>query len=218
MRPVLRGPWPTNADGSRKSYAVYGNAKPDLFDRLDAYCSYCERPLKTAEAEVEHMLPKNRYPDDESNWENYLLACKACNTKKGNKDTRPLADFVWPDRDSTLACFLYEVDGTVSAAPGLDPQLRTRAQASLDLLDAGFSNQINSFADDRYEQRLRALGIIRIAQHSLQEQDSPSVRLLVLELARATGFWSIWIACFGQDADLRQRLIQAWRGTDESRL
>ena len=218
MRPVLRGPWPTKEDGSRKSYAVYGNAKPDLFDRLDAYCSYCERPLKTAEAEVEHMLPKDRYPDDESNWENYLLACKACNTKKGKKDTRPLENFVWPDRDRTSAYFAYHADGSVSPAAGLGAQLAARTQATLGLLDAGFSTKIESFADDRFEQRLATLGIVSIAQQLLQEQDSPAVRLLVIELARATGFWSIWITTLGHDAELRQRLIQAWRGTDDSRV
>ncbi len=40
-------------------------------------CNYCENNEAT---DVEHIYPKSLFPERAFRWENYLLACKTCNT------------------------------------------------------------------------------------------------------------------------------------------
>jgi HNH endonuclease len=40
-------------------------------------CVYCENNEAT---DIEHIFPKKIYPDKAFSWENYVLACKTCNT------------------------------------------------------------------------------------------------------------------------------------------
>lgn len=44
-------------------------------------CNYCE---DSAADEVEHVKPKDLYPEDTFVWENYLYACGPCNGPKNN--------------------------------------------------------------------------------------------------------------------------------------
>ena len=45
-------------------------------------CAYCE---DSAADEVEHVRPKDLYPEHVFCWENYVYACGPCNGPKGNK-------------------------------------------------------------------------------------------------------------------------------------
>ena len=45
-------------------------------------CAYCEDSLAD---EVEHIRPKNFFPEDVFAWENYLFACGPCNGPKGSR-------------------------------------------------------------------------------------------------------------------------------------
>lgn len=45
-------------------------------------CSYCEDSLAD---EVEHILPKNFFPELAFDWDNYLFACGPCNSPKSNR-------------------------------------------------------------------------------------------------------------------------------------
>lgn len=45
-------------------------------------CSYCE---DSAADEVEHILPKNFFPELTFDWNNYLFACGPCNAPKSNR-------------------------------------------------------------------------------------------------------------------------------------
>ncbi|TAE13342.1 MAG: hypothetical protein EAZ95_11285 [Bacteroidetes bacterium] len=40
-------------------------------------CNYCEQ---NEASDIEHILPKSLFPEEAFVWENYLLACKHCNT------------------------------------------------------------------------------------------------------------------------------------------
>jgi len=59
-------------------------------------CHYCE---DSKADEVEHLLPKDVYPEHCYNWNNYLYACGPCNGPKGNlcaiidAETRELIPF-----------------------------------------------------------------------------------------------------------------------------
>ncbi len=67
----------------KKSEHPFGAVK----DALDAMCwghrrcAYCE---DSAADEIEHIWPKDLYPERVFDWENYLFACGPCNGPKGN--------------------------------------------------------------------------------------------------------------------------------------
>lgn len=53
------------------------------YGQLNGMCYYCKKPVKVKDATCDHVIPLCRGGDDEeSNWE---LACKPCNTKKGQR-------------------------------------------------------------------------------------------------------------------------------------
>ena len=83
MRSVQRGPRPTGNDGSRISFRQYRQAKDHLIERIGEYCSYCER---CGDLHVEHVIPKSKAKDLETEWSNLLLGCGNCNGRKSNKN------------------------------------------------------------------------------------------------------------------------------------
>jgi len=58
---------------SRKSLLVRDHYK----------CQYCGAQPPARELTVDHILPRSR--GGETKWENVVIACKHCNSKKGNK-------------------------------------------------------------------------------------------------------------------------------------
>ncbi|MCA8923728.1 MAG: HNH endonuclease [Planctomycetes bacterium] len=55
--------------------------------RRDGYaCQYCGRRATSAELSIDHVVPRSR--GGETSWENCVLACVRCNTKKANKSLR----------------------------------------------------------------------------------------------------------------------------------
>jgi len=79
--------------------AFYPEARRDLITNLDEVCSYCGMPVRD-DAHVEHTLPKSYFPAQVLLWNNFLLACRDCNSKKSNtpsgapNDTQ--TDYAWP--------------------------------------------------------------------------------------------------------------------------
>lgn len=72
----------TDADKSRYRHPdIKAAAIAETFDK----CAYCESKVThTYYGDVEHILPKIRRPDLFVSWRNLTLACKICNTKKGD--------------------------------------------------------------------------------------------------------------------------------------
>ena len=78
--------------------------KSTLLTMQHGKCCYCERNLSDlphTEREVDHYVPKSAFKDGNGNiqwhlankWDNLLLSCRSCNSKKGaqppyNKVTR----------------------------------------------------------------------------------------------------------------------------------
>ena len=104
MRPVDKG----NAPDAK--YKKYQDAEPYLEKRLGPYCSFCEYPIHHV-PEVEHIESKKRGGDILS-WENLLLSCKYCNTRKGTVVGKGEKEkYLWPDEDVTFHAFLYDETG-----------------------------------------------------------------------------------------------------------
>ncbi len=119
-------------------------------------CGYCEDSVGD---EVEHIKPKDLYPERVFVWENYLLACGQCNGGKSNRFSvinrgrlidvtrrrnrpirRPRAGFsalINPRDEDPLKFFDLDLMGTFVFLPRIDlPRIdEQRASYTIDVLD-----------------------------------------------------------------------------------
>jgi uncharacterized protein (TIGR02646 family) len=209
MRPGTRGVAP-------RKYARYQDAIGDLEDRLDRYCSYCERPFSAGLA-VEHVLPKSKNKKLKTAWSNFLLGCVNCNSAKGAKPTNE-QDFLWPDRDNTLLAMSYEAGGLVTVEKTLSPQLQkeasnTIALVGLDRHPGQPPGNRPAKRDKRYMDREETWQLAVLQRDALAKIDLPPVRAMVASLAKYSGFFSVWMTVFRNDADMRRRIVAAYKGT-----
>ncbi len=203
MRSVNRGPRPTNDDGLQVPFSEYGQAKVPLIKRIGEYCSYCERP---GDLHVEHVVPKSVSEDLEKEWSNFLLGCVNCNSRKGNGNASR-EGYLWPDHDDTFAAFEYGSGGRVRVSEGLSQDERRKASALFGLVGLG---ENGTPTDRRRQKRRQAWDEAVKVRELLNGEDS---RVLAVEVALGTGFFSVWMAVFGDDSDMRQRLTDAFPGT-----
>lgn len=215
MRPVRRGASPQPRD-----FADYRDAFAELMSRLGPYCSYCERRIATQLA-VEHIQPKGipQYAPLQGRWENFLLACVNCNSTKGDKNV-VLADVLLPDRDNTFVAFTYAQDGTVRVDGTLPSIAASQAGATLAMvgLDKRIAQALDAngklVAIDRVAQRMQAWLLAQTSKDDLDaDPHSAGLRRQIVRTAVENGFFTIWMAVFASDADMRGRLIDAYVGT-----
>ena len=77
---------------AKLSFSKYNKRRNVTFDHIKLRltdlccgvrrCAYCEDSLAD---EVEHMRPKDLYPNQVFSWQNYIYACGPCNGPKNNK-------------------------------------------------------------------------------------------------------------------------------------
>jgi len=211
MRPINKGETP-------RTYKRYQDAQTDLVTRIGKYCSYCERPIKSSLA-VEHIQPKSKYPNLERDWDNFLLGCSNCNSSKSAKDVQ-LADYVWPHLDNTFLAIQYLEAGRVT----FNPHFRQKAQNIIELTgldkEPGHPNlhKRPTQTDYRWSDRKEVWDIAKAKLKKLQNQelknsDTEDIREIIVELAQATGMFSIWMKIFEDDIDMKRRFIEAFAGT-----
>lgn len=219
MRPVNKGnsPYVTISD--------YSEALPYLEERIGIYCSYCEFRIDHV-PEVEHISSKSE-GGDRTAWSNLLLGCKYCNTRKSHTVT-PLNkdDYLWPDTDNTAIAYSYI---------GGFPKVNARVLRQLDPSGQSLKKAINLYElvnlgnkpgpkdkDRRFKNRIEAYGR---AERSLQmwqtmtDKEDPAVSGFLeqtIELAKCTGFFSIWAEVFKCDPYVLNALICAFPGTDHT--
>lgn len=213
MRPVQRGKSPQSTD-----FANYEDAKSELVSRMGRYCSYCERPVATNLA-VEHIQPKGlpAYAALAGNWENFLLGCINCNSTKKDKNV-VLMDVLLPDRDNTFAAFDYLADGRIMPVGKRVLAARLLSLVGLDKPVAVVLDENGKqVAFDRVSQRMEAWGVALEAKTDVDANpDNDAVRNGAVRTAKGYGFFSIWMTVFANDADMRNRLIDAFPGTRSS--
>jgi len=203
MRSIDRGPWPTSDDGLNIPFAEYGRAKIPLIEKIGEYCSYCER---SGDLHVEHVVPKSKAPELETEWSNFLLGCVNCNSRKrDNNDTRE--GYLWPDYDDTFDAFVYRSGGRVSVNANLTPDEGRKASALFNLVGLG---GMGTRTDRRRHKRQQAWDQAVRVRSLINDDDS---RTLAVEVALGTGFFSVWMAVFHDDDDMCERLTEAFPGT-----
>ena len=66
--------------------------KAELEEDFFGICGYCGKHFKATlcDSQIEHFIPKKKYPEYENKYSNLILACKVCNNKKRSD---------WPSKD-----------------------------------------------------------------------------------------------------------------------
>jgi uncharacterized protein (TIGR02646 family) len=212
MRPIFRGKRPIDSAGNSQVFTKYQEARGHLIDRLGEYCSYCEMPLKASLA-VEHCQPKSQHPKLELEWDNFLLACTNCNSTKGDKDVS-LADYYWVHIDNTFRAFIYLEGGLIRCHPSLTDEEKIKAEATIKLVGLDkISINDRERSDRRQSNRRETWDIAKRSRGRLQTNNTPEMREQIVDLAKAKGFWSIWMTVFKDDRDMLQRFIAEFPGT-----
>ncbi|HEX8172015.1 MAG TPA: HNH endonuclease signature motif containing protein [Thermoanaerobaculia bacterium] len=73
-----------------KATDVYKTASGPLATAIGTFCSFCETSVPNL-LEVEHVANKANYPTYMTAWENFVLACSPCNSRKGDDPLRAVA-------------------------------------------------------------------------------------------------------------------------------
>jgi len=63
-------------------------SKKNLYIRDKGRCQYCGKKISFSDVTIDHVHPKSKWDKENSptHWENVVVACEECNTKKANKD------------------------------------------------------------------------------------------------------------------------------------
>lgn len=217
MRPVVRGPCPTDGAGQEVVFKEYAQARGALIKRIGERCSYCEMHLDSSLA-VEHVKPKKPpgaaqvIPERELDWANFLLACTNCNSTKGDTDVA-LADYVWPDRDNTFIALTYLEGGRVAPTQGTD---QARALKMIELVGLDKTPETAEASDRRWENRREAWDIAQESLRDLHESDSPALRRQIIRTVKTGAYWSVWMTVFKEHPEMLREMIQAIPGTADA--
>lgn len=215
MRPVERGPHPTDEQGMVVAFREYADARPHLEARLGNFCSYCGMRLDASLA-VEHVKPKSLHPELKVSWDNFLLACTNCNSTKLDEPIQ-LDDYVWPDVDNPLLLIEYAPQPRVRA--GLDPDVHDKAKRTLELTGLDHqptAQQSRRSTDKRWSQRQQAWDKATRALRRIQNHDVVALREQAIETATSDGYWSVWYTVLSRDPDLRRRMVECLPGTSRA--
>lgn len=213
MRPVDKGKAPDVI------FKKYQDAEPYLEERIGPYCSFCEFYIQHV-PEVEHKESKSQ-GGEELEWGNLLLSCKYCNTRKGiSVKGGDLKKYLWPDEDNTFYAFTYS-----EAIPKLneeylkeqDESVREKAENLYNLLKLGNIPTNPSDRDRRFAARNEAKNCAVNSRNAWENMQHPTDKEAYLAqtiiLAKATGFFSVWMDVFKDYPEATEKLIDAFKGT-----
>lgn len=191
-------------------YRPYGKARKVLVANLGPYCSYCENYFsQSGNLQTEHIQPKSKYPELETRWDNFLLACPTCNGKgnKGEKDVI-LDEVHLPHRNNTFLSLIYKEAGVVEVNPAFSELSRRHAQNLVDLVGL---DKPDSETDQRRDMRRKAWDA---AQCYLNLYKTNKIVLEnLINYIKTQDCWSIWFTVFEGYDKVREALIDKFPGT-----
>ena len=172
--------------------------------------------------EVEHREAKST-GGELLEWENLLLSCKYCNTRKGVRVKRDDKDkYLWPDVDDTFHAYSYDKD---------IPQLneiylnskgtaeKEKAENLFHLIKLDNIPICPKDKDRRYSSRNETRNCALESKIGLSKMKGITERKAYLNalknLALAKGFFSVWMEVFKDDEEVKQLLISSFKGTKE---
>lgn len=208
-------------DKGKSPYSIlkqYQDAYPYLAEKLGEYCSYCEMRVTTNLA-VEHKESKNS-GGSLCGWDNLLLACTYCNSRKGEKvKLHQKGRWIWPDEDDTNSAFRY-----IQGIPSLNetelqkkgPKYYQRAENVFQDIELG-KRPDPTKKDTRFINRIDAFGKAERAKERWDKMkgtpyESDELRA-ICDMADSTGFYSVWIEVFQSDKKVCDTLADKFPGT-----
>lgn len=209
MKPVNKGKSPYS------SISEYGEALPFLEKAIGSYCSYCGLPLVHV-PEVEHIVSKSKNQSLQTNWDNLLLGCKYCNTRKSDMvDSKNVDSYLWPDVYNTALAFTYEY--------GV-PKINETALRQVDPTGSAFAKAKNLFnlvklgntTDRRTRKRNEAYQNALIALRRWQRNKYDDMKDQIVDTAVYSGFFSVWTFVFFDEPEILNALIDAFPGTERT--
>lgn len=213
MRPVNKGEAPDVI------FKQYQDALPYLEKRIGGYCSFCEFHIQHV-PEVEHREAKSQ-GGEELEWKNLLLLCKYCNTRKGMIVKAGDGEkYLWPDRDDTFHAFSYSEDIpklNEAYLATVDADIRDKAKNLYGILKLDNIPVSPKDKDRRYLARSEARNQALLSREGWEKIKHTSERELffqqIIMLAKATGFFSVWMEIFKDDKEIMFGLVNAFEGT-----
>lgn len=211
MRHLDKGAAPVDTDGIAIVFSDYQEAGPHLKERIGWYCCYCERPIHASLA-VEHKLPRTHHPHLAVAWHNLLLACTNCNSTKGHRNTA-IMPLIWPDEEDTYSVIVYARSGAVRPANDLHETLATRVKNLLELTGLTRPPRDLQGSDHRFFYRRAVWSKAEQSAADLAVCNTAQMRRQIVETARSSGCFSIWMNAFAHDAQMQAALRAAFPGT-----
>lgn len=212
MRPITRGDIPIE-NGIPIKFAHYGKALPHLVDRIGLYCSYCGKRIENSPA-VEHICPKSVDPSLKLDWNNFLLACKNCNSiKRTHPDNinESKKDYFWPDENDTFNIFTYEDTGKIYVKNSIPSEIKEKANKTLELTG------LNRFdrGDKILLKRREAWGVAKESLSDLNKCETEEMKRQIIRTAVSRGYWSVWMTVFKNEKSILKSLIYSFPGTNK---
>ena len=208
MRPIAKGDWPTTPiRGQYRVFNDWAKAIPILRHRTGDYCHLCEMRVSNPIA-IEHIFHQDGYPRLRSNWNNFLLACNYCNSRKGAAILlNPYRKrYFWPHVHNTLLKFEYRPDGFTRAHRGMSDRELAQAHNTISLYKLDAAHTITGDLDQRHLARLEAWRIA-IDRRIELEKGLCTIHAIV-DSAVLSGFFSVWFTVFRDRSEVRAALVQ----------
>lgn len=208
MRPIEKGEHPlTRVQGKKMVLTDYKKAIPVLKNRTGLYCHICE--MRSPFLAIEHIKPQDHFPRLISHWDNFLLVCTYCNSRK--LETIPLAPYrkkyFWPHLNNTLLAFKRNIFGLIEIDPQLSTENKKRAENLISLykLDKAYTEAGDS--DTRWKEQASALlSAIQCKKEYTEGQITISA---ILREAVQHGFFSVWFKVFSDIFEVKKALVEA---------
>jgi len=217
MRPIERGANPNDENNNKIIFVDYGNAKPFLINKIGDYCSFCERKAFSSALDIEHILPKS-LPEFEyltNNWDNFLLACKNCNSVKATIFFQ-FNDIYLPDRNNTFLIFEILEGGLIKINKNLTEEQKTKTQNLVNLvgLDRKPGHKNFSSKDERWKERKTTWELAE--RYKQKHIEGKADEETIIDLAKSIGFWTVWMTVFKEFEKIKQLLINNFKGTAQN--
>jgi hypothetical protein len=216
MRPIEKGDWPlTQKKKKRKSLTDWKKAIPILVERTGSFCHICEKEIDTPS--IEHIFPKEHYSRLSGHWDNFLLICNSCNSRKGSERllTPYRKNYYWPHLNNLNCIIEYSTaNGKVFLKQGLTPNQEKKGENLIALykLDAITTKEGNK--DKRFQARLETL--FCAIERLIEYRNGKATISAILDLAKSKGFFSIWVKVFKGFPEVLEALFDSFPGTAQN--
>jgi hypothetical protein len=213
MRPIDKGAWPVDEHGAKIVFTDHKQAKIHLTNRTGMYCHLCEMRIDNVPS-IEHIKHQKHSPNLKLHWDNFLLACTYCNSRKPKSPIKTY-HYYWPHLHNTYLPFNYQnplENAGIFVNTSLSAVEQQKAAKTLELYGLQEVADNAGNIDSRYQARREAFS--KALQCLIEYETGQIILKAITREATSTGFWSVWFTIFQKHAEVRKALLDAFRGTE----